>query len=448
MIVCFPILMKTISRIHYFSAPMIKEDRLNGLTCFSLCNFDQSGGATIRISGILNALAKKGLKIRFFSKNDQISELSSEISVCQVPEELRELNKRKFQFLLAHFPISFVNKIYRKELNTFKSLFRNNGQAVLFFEYLDISIAYWLWENKVISSYITDVHGINPLEFDLNETNSFKKEIINKIKKLSVLKLDQKIYSNAEKIVYTSEGVKAYMENLYNLPSEKGIVVDESINSLLLQQNIDENLQTEIVRSCHLKEDETIILFAGSFKQLGGIADLIKAYINLKETSPSLKTKLLLIGDGQLFDYCKKLVDQSSVSDEVYFLGRRKYRELKTFQSVVDIIVCPDKDTPYSQILPHIKYFDSLASGKIVINGNFEFSEEINPDEKYSLNFEPSDIGSLTNVIRRAIEDKETLLRKYNKNSKEAIENFNYEQSVTPFFNYLKNAEQLYEIPD
>ena len=224
---------------------------------------------------------------------------------------------------------------------------------------------------------------------------------------------------------------------MYSLQNVKSVVVEESINESILTQTINLELLTSLKEKLKIDEATTVFLFAGAFKQLGGVADLVKAYSLLKKNDASLNTRLILVGDGELESYCKELVNNNDLSNEVFFMGRQSYSKLKTFHSIADIIVCPDKDTIFSQLLPHIKYFDSLTSGKIVINGKFEFTETLNPNQKFSLNFQPSNVNSLAETMRYAVNNKEELSQKYAESSEEAIQTFSYSESTGPLLQHL-----------
>ncbi len=97
-------------------------------------------------------------------------------------------------------------------------------------------------------------------------------------------------------------------------------------------------------------------------------------------------------------------------------MGRVPYKDLRTYQSIANVIVCPDRDNVYSQLIVHVKYLDALISGKIVINGAFESVKEINEEEKLSLLYIPSNVESLAKTIFRALENETYLLEKYQKN--------------------------------
>lgn len=406
------------------------------LSCFSLVNFNKSGGATIRISGIINALTQQKINIRFYSKSTSSGEINSDVDIVNLNANI---NKRVFQFIVAYFPIKIVNLLFKKQLTYFKQTLEGE-KNILFFEYLDITIGYWLKMNKVIDKYFCDVHGIAHLEFELNETKSIKNDIFNRIKKITSIKLDCKVFRNSDLIIYPSPGLQKYMIDFYNIGDKKSLVVSESINQNLINQKINTELKESLVSSLSLDlNKDAIILFAGSFKPLGGIVDLVRAYIKLRNENNLLNTSLILVGDGKLFNYTKSLITESDYSNEIHLLGRQPYSDLKTYQSIADIIICPDKDTKYSQILPHIKYFDSLASGKIVINGYFEFTDSINPNEKYSLNFIPSNVDSLKNIILKAIVNKKDLQKKYSIASEKAIEHFNYNNTVNNLILFLNS---------
>jgi len=407
------------------------------ITCFSTVDFHKPGGETIRISGIVNALASKGMRINFVHANKLHENVKHEQSTV-LPQSFRTLNKRKFQFVLTYGGVETVNFLFKKLLADAKRVFATIDGPVIFFNHLDISIGYWLFRNKIISSYIIDVHGISHLEFDLNETKSPLTWAMNQVKKQTALTLEKKIYRNATKILYTSKGVQDHVERLYGLNQKQALIVEESINQLLLDQSIDEQLRNHLIEKHQLNQQDGVLLFAGSFKQFGGIIDLIKAYVKLQHDEPKVKTKLLLVGDGPLFAYCKQMLDgEGSVRNDVVFLGRQAYEKLKTFHAIADIIICPDKDTYYSQILPHIKYFDAISSGKIVINGAFQFTEEMNPNQRFSLNFTPSDVDSLADTMKYAVLNKEPLLARYQNARKEATALYNYEHTVEPLYQWL-----------
>lgn len=404
------------------------------LIFFTHRNFNKSGGGSIRISGVLNGLADLDVAVTLISDFQSIPLLDRRIEVLQLPNNLPSINKRFFQFMVSNAP-NFINRVvFYRYLSTISKFFKCSNldtSNIVFFEYLDNSIGYFLKRNGVIQSYINDIHGIVPIEFTPVETDGLVRRIILKAKHISGEKLDKKVFSSAAGFIFPSPGIREYFLNLYpDCQKKKNATVPEAINTLLLEQKIDKKLRSELIGRYQISKSNQVFFFAGDFKPFGGILDLVKAFIEVAKQADCENLKLLLIGEGYDYVQAKSMAANSLVFNQIYFLGCVPYSKLATYQSISDIIVCPDRDGIYSDMLPHIKYFDSLASGKIVINGKFTFTRTLNPDEIYSLNFVPSNVDSLIATMNRALDDFDYLKTKYANNSLLAKKQFSYNESV------------------
>ena len=67
----------------------------------------------------------------------------------------------------------------------------------------------------------------------------------------------------------------------------------------------------------------------------------------------------------------------------------------------------------FSQHVVHVKYFDALISGRLVINGAFDSVKEINKNEELSLTFKPSDVADLHAKLVYCHDHYEELCSKY-----------------------------------
>ena len=104
---------------------------LKDLVFFTLNDFSQDDGGTVRIYGILNSIAKSGKKLK---------------------KEITDLPKITVQ--------NIRNKILYYNLV---------GRDIVFFEYIDNSIGYILKKLHVIDDYINDIHGVASIEFKYKE---------------------------------------------------------------------------------------------------------------------------------------------------------------------------------------------------------------------------------------------------------------------------------------
>lgn len=405
---------------------------------FSMNDFSKEGGGTIRMLGLMNDYASLGNEVIFIS-NCPISKhhlFQKNISLIYIDFSFSGKQKRILQALLSIFPVFVVKifflKLFKKLNETFKP-FKN--EDIIFFEYLDNSIGYIAKKQKWVNGYINDIHGVATEEFWFQHSNtkSFIKRCIFKAKFLSSKLLDKKVFENALGIIFSSHAMQDYFEKHYNLKNVKKYVVPNLISSNAITQEIDTDLLKKISEKYQVEKNK-IVLFAGGFKQTGGITDLVLAFekvINKKHD-----TILILIGDGKIMPQCKELVSKLDLDKSVYFLGRIPYNKLRTYQEIADVIVCPDKQNPFSDMILHLKYLDALISGKIVINGSFKSVQEINKDEFLSLNFTPSDIDSLANSISFALENKEELEIKYRCSKTYTAKNLTYSKYISVLENY------------
>ncbi len=406
---------------------------MNKYVFFTFNDFSKHGGGVIRMYGILNSLAELGKNVTLISNAKNYENFHPDIKHIFLNCKLNKQQKRFFQFCVAILP-HWINKfLFRKYLKAFKNLGINEDN-IIFFEYLDNSFGYFLNKENNINNYINDIHGLAVLEFQYKKYNGIRK-IINNFKAYVAKKHDKKIYKNSKKLIAVSDEMKSYLSKFYEIDKNKICVLKDGINEALCNQEIDKKLLEELINK-YKSDDSKIVLFAGNFKDLGGVDDLVKAFLKVLKKREDVK--LLLIGDGEHYDWIKNLIEKEKLEGKIILLGRIPYNKLRTYQEIADVIVCPDKDHPYSHMVPHIKYYDSLISGKPVINGSFDVIKNINQNEELSLLFEPSNIEDLSQKIIYAIENNEELKEKY-KNVKEKIcKEFTYKKFVEDFLKICK----------
>ena len=399
------------------------------LIFFTINEFTKDSGGTIRMKGILNALAKSN-KVILISNTTNYHDFSGKIEHIYLGQNFTKKEKRIFQFLLTFLPFFIFNNVYSIFFKKIYTILEKNNllkKQIIFFEHLDNSIAYSLKKANVISSYINDTHGIAVLEFSHKKANTIKDKIIIKLKEISSIQLDKKVFLQARGLIFVSEAMKEYFKNRKLIYDKKIFIVRDGININLYNQKIDYEKLELLRNQFSITDNSKVVFFAGNFKDLGGVIDLIKAFI-LTKSFYTGDLKLILIGDGECLKEAKQLAED--YKNSIFILGRQPYSELRTFQELSNIIVCPDKAHPYSEIVPHIKYFDSLISNKIVINGSFESTKEINKEERYSIDFEPSNIKDLSDKILYSIKNEEELKKKYNSNSKTIKDLYSYENTI------------------
>lgn len=408
---------------------------------FSVNDFSREGGGTIRMYGILNELAKRGNKITFVSNALNFEKFDSTIAHVHLNHQFSRVEKRIFQGLLALLPLFIVSLFYRRLLNNVKNIKSNflNVNEVFFFEYLDNSIGYFLKKNGLIPGYVNDLHGVATLEFDFQfrNTKSFGGKIKFYIKYVFAEALDKKVFENAERLIFASNAMKALFEKKYRLLSaEENYVLPYLLSTDALSNKVDMALREKLIHKLGIGDQERTILFAGAFKMTGGVPDLIRAFQKIAQNEKNCR--LFLIGDGPTYKECVAIALKEA-TDRIVFLGRTKYDELTTYQDLADILICPDKQNVYSELIIHVKYLDALLADKIVINGNFSSVLEVNQNESLSIGFEPSNIESLAYAIEYSLSNLKELENKYQNNS-------NFVKTQLTYKSQIKVLEKTYHI--
>ena len=405
---------------------------LKNIYFFSMNDFSLTDGETVRAIGIIEALVEKGHYITLISNAIEMKKFPNNVKHIFINKKLSKNKKRKFQFILAILPFIFVKMIYKNIFKHFDQIFKKYylfNKEIIFFEYFDNTLAYYFKKSGLIGSCINDIHGIAPLEFWYTKQRSITGSIVKYIKYIISKLLDYKVYKTIDGLIVINNTIKNYLIKEYPFLKKKKIyIVADGISKSLLEQGIDNDLIATFKNRYYLNDYTKIILFAGSFKSFGGVPDLVKAFIKMHDKYRNLK--LLLIGDGEDYAYVKELIENNGIGNKVILLGPTNYNKLKSYQKLSDVIVCPDLKHPFTDMIIHTKYFESLSSGKVVINGKFSAVKEINDNEQLSLSFEPSNICDLASKMIYALDNLEMLTDKYKNNAYIIGELYSYKSFV------------------
>ena len=395
-------------------------------------DFSHEGGGTIRMQGIMNELAKKNHEVIFISNTTKFQLFESNIEQVPLNLPFSRKQKRIFQGLLGIMPVFLIKMLYA---SVFKSIGKTlkgkfDAEPVYFCEYLDNSIGYCLKSLGMIKEYINDLHGVATLEFKFQaqHANSIKEKIKFYTKYKVSDWLDSKVCNAAHGLIFASKAMEEYFIAQYPKVKDKhNYILPYVLSSGSITDQVDPELKQQLIQKYHCKPEEKIIFFAGAFKKTGGVPDLIAAFSAIVT---KYNTRLLIVGDGPTMNECLALVKENKLEDKVLFLGRIPYHHLRTYQDLADVIVCPDKQNVYSELIVHVKYLDSLMSGKVVINGSFKSVQEVNPNEMLSVNFKPSDLASLSQAICYSLDHYEELLARYKNNVSYVSQQLTYASKV------------------
>ncbi len=149
-------------------------------------------------------------------------------------------------------------------------------------------------------------------------------------------------------------------------------------------------------------QNKRIIIYQGAVNLGRGLEPAIKAmkYIN--------DAMLVIIGDGDIINELKELVNKEDLHDKVRFIGKIPYEELISYTSQADIGISLEENLGlnYYYALPN-KLFDYIHAGVPVLVSDFPEMAGIVKKYEVGLTTDIKDPGKLAAVFNEMIENKE-----------------------------------------
>ena len=262
--------------------------------------------------------------------------------------------------------------------------------------------------------------------------------IIDELKMIGRLKLYIKIvrigerlnYKQAKKIVAVTQGVKEGIEELYNIPDEKIVVIENGANADLFKP-MD---QKEARKELNLNENYNYVGFSGSFNVWHGIKDLVKsAPLILKEVK---NTKFILVGDGELKEQIIQMVNDLNLTDNFIFINRVPYEEVPKYVNAFDVcVILKKKDIPGSPL----KLWEYMACGKPVVATN---TQDFKALEEYNAGIlvDPEKPEEVADAIITLLKNKELREEMGNNGRKYVVENRSWESVAREVVSAMKEA--------
>ena len=225
--------------------------------------------------------------------------------------------------------------------------------------------------------------------------------------------------------------------------------VDESKISILpnavdIEKFTIKKRDEELEQKLDLK-DKIVIGYIGSFVEYEGLDLLIKACKMLYEEVGDV-FRLLLVGDGDVFDKLRSLTEDLGLSEFVIFTGRVHHDDVQRYYSLIDIAPLPRKGFRVCELVSPLKPFEAMASGKLLITSNVKALNEIIEHGVTGLVFERDNYQDLAEKLESVVVD-EDLRNEIAKNGNLWVkENHSWEKiakSVTSIYEHLLERDTL-----
>lgn len=353
-------------------ADLKKIKVLNIITLFSV------GGATETVVSMAEGLNKKGYDVHIATGPNLPTEGSmyETANRLNIPVYTFENLKRAINIIDDVRIILELARFIRK--NNYDIVHTHSSKAGVVGR-----LAAWLAGTKV------RLHTIHGLPFHRYESwfvrNSFK--LIEKFAALTCTKL----------VAVTHTIVDVMVKN-HLAPREKFAVIRSGFN---IDEYINFNPDVSALRKKYnLNDDDIVIGKVSRFSILKGHKYLVNAFGEISKKNP--KTKLLLIGNGEIENSLREMVKQMNLTDRVIFTGLIQPEEIPSAIAVLDILVHTSLLEGLARVLPQ-----AIMMEKPVISFDLDGAHEVIKDGINGFLIEPENDAMLSDRILDLVSNPE-----------------------------------------
>ncbi|MDX1699799.1 MAG: glycosyltransferase [Melioribacteraceae bacterium] len=221
---------------------------------------------------------------------------------------------------------------------------------------------FFAWFFKPIFKYklVYDMHSSLPQQLT-NFQFTTSKILINTFKFL-----EDKCLQSAEAVITICPDLRDYVNSIIS-NKEKHFLIENSIFEDIRLKNFNKDPKSAVNEPNYelngfLKDDEKLLVYAGTLEKYQGIDILVKSMKNVIENNK--KAKLLIVGGtAEQVNEFSKLSNENEVSEYVKFTGRVPQSQAKFFTNKADILLSPRSDGTNTPL----KIYEQLASAKPLV---------------------------------------------------------------------------------
>ena len=198
--------------------------------------------------------------------------------------------------------------------------------------------------------------------------------------------------------------------------------------------------KADVRKKLKFHDNSFIILSIARYDWGKGLQDLICAIALLASKKPSMRKiiKVILIGQGKLYSFLKKITYKFSVQDVIQFINHIPYEETTDWYNLADLFVLPSTIERGWQEQYGMVLVEAQACGLPVISTMTGSISEVLPEE--APKFPPSDFHSLAQLIEDLVMNPNKLClisKACYKNALEQYDSIDFDKKIKTIYNNI-----------
>jgi glycosyltransferase involved in cell wall biosynthesis len=255
------------------------------------------------------------------------------------------------------------------------------------------------------------------------------KIIRNPLIRLLTGKLERRIYAGASRIIALSPGTEQYIRNIHGIHSVHFCPNMSDCDFFSMNE-----MGAEEIREKYSLEGKFVIGYFGAIGRSNALGYLLDIALIAQEQGWNLA--FLIIGEGpEKIDLIK--YSENSGIKNLHFIEHQDKAGLRNYLSVIDAAYISFADYPVFQWNSPNKFFDALASGKMIISNVNGWIRELIETQHCGFYYHPEQPATFFSNLKPVMGDphKLTAIKKNSRNLAEA--RFNRKILIEKLFSYL-----------
>lgn len=238
--------------------------------------------------------------------------------------------------------------------------------------------------------------------------------IKNSMVKHFLFALERRIYNNADKIIALSPGIRDSIEEA--VPEKDVYMIPNMADCSFFEMQSKETRFEELFQV----RDKFVISYIGAAGRANHLEYLLEAAISCQSSKSPVA--FLVAAYGSELDRIKRIAKDKKINN-INFLPYQSKSGLKKLLNVTDAVFISYANHPVLQTGSPNKFFDGLASGKIIILNTSGWLREITELNKCGFYYDPKNPESFIKKLSPFLKDA-NILFSYQKNARNIGEQY------------------------